>query len=236
MTAAIPKASLALRLDVDDRHLLTHSVLLPLCDGELRVMLNHRFAAGEGCRVTVHSAALGAPLEVDVVVVRCAEGTVDVAVPLELAEQREQLRALCDLMTGRKVRTLRVLLVEDNPHIQQMYAHALRRAFDPHNVRVMVEPCQDGQEAMMRVGRLPPVDLVVTDLNMPVLDGFEMVRRMRALPAMKAVPVVVITAEDPATEPRLKTLDVQAVLHKPVQLPEVVDAVRRLVVDPRGPS
>ncbi|TMQ04613.1 MAG: response regulator [Deltaproteobacteria bacterium] len=74
-------------------------------------------------------------------------------------------------------------------------------------------------------------DIVLTDLMMPVMDGPEMVRRMRADPALAAIPVILMTALPeaiPAGEPVLY----DAVLVKPFSIAEVVSTVQRLLPPP----
>lgn len=228
-TPALAMATLQLRVDVKDRSDLLSQVLQPLMDGELALRCPHAFAPGETLRLTVQGDVLHTPLNVGVVVTRSAPDAVVLRMPAERTEEWDLLRSLTDAALGRSVKTLRVLLVEDNPHIRHMYAHALYRSHDAAEARVMVEPVGDGQAALERLARQPPVNLVLTDLNMPILDGFELVRRLRSNPALAHLPVVVITVDDPAMDVRLQTMDVQAILQKPVQLTQVVATVRRLM-------
>ena len=75
----------------------------------------------------------------------------------------------------------------------------------------------------------PAPDLVVTDLYMPVMDGFHLVEKMRLLQRTRDTPVIVISAAGEDAESRARQLGVSAFLHKPVQLAAIVDAVRRLL-------
>src|SRR5262245_57706559 len=73
-----------------------------------------------------------------------------------------------------------------------------------------------------------PADIVLTDLMMPVMDGPEMIRRMRADPMLAAIPVVLMTALPeaiPTHEPALH----DAVLVKPFSVAEVISIIRRLL-------
>jgi CheY-like chemotaxis protein len=72
-----------------------------------------------------------------------------------------------------------------------------------------------------------PADLVLTDLMMPVMDGPEMIRRMRADPRFAAIPVVLMTAL-PEAIPEGDGLH-DAVLIKPFSLAEVLGVVQRLL-------
>jgi CheY-like chemotaxis protein len=91
-----------------------------------------------------------------------------------------------------------ILLVEDNPADVQITQRALRESAVPVELLVV----RDGQEAvdyLLRQGAhaLDPAwrspDLILLDLNLPRLDGREVLQRIRATPALRPVPVVVLT-------------------------------------------
>jgi CheY-like chemotaxis protein len=79
-----------------------------------------------------------------------------------------------------------------------------------------------------------PADIVLTDLMMPVMDGPEMMRRMRADPALAAIPIILMTALPEAIPPGEPHYD--AILVKPFSLAEVVATIRRLLPPPSSPS
>jgi len=85
-----------------------------------------------------------------------------------------------------------ILLVEDNPDDEQL----TRRALKEHNVANPVDVALDGQEAIDILfdpeRKLPA--LVLLDLRLPKVSGLEVLRRLRADPARKLVPVVILTA------------------------------------------
>jgi signal transduction histidine kinase/CheY-like chemotaxis protein/HPt (histidine-containing phosphotransfer) domain-containing protein len=87
---------------------------------------------------------------------------------------------------------LRVLLVEDNEINQQIATELLQ------SVGAAVETASNGAEAVARLGvgtgRAPGYDLVLMDLQMPVMDGFEATRRLRADPRLAALPIIAMTA------------------------------------------
>ena len=82
---------------------------------------------------------------------------------------------------------MRVLLVEDTEDLRAVYAQVLRLA----GCEVEAAPC--GFEALERLDAFTP-ELVLTDYAMPRMDGVELIRRLRAIPALAGVPMVIVTA------------------------------------------
>ena len=115
----------------------------------------------------------------------------------------------------------RLLVVDDEPNIVELLAASLRYAgFE-------VAVARDGHEAM-RVAREFRPDLMVLDVMMPGLDGFEVVRRLRA--ENRRCPVVFLTARD-ATEDKVTglTLGGDDYVTKPFSLEEVVARIRAVL-------
>lgn len=80
-----------------------------------------------------------------------------------------------------------VLLADDEPKIRKPAARALEAA----GLRVVT--AADGREALDRILELPP-DLVVLDVMMPRMDGFEVLKELKANPATASLPVIMLTA------------------------------------------
>lgn len=89
-------------------------------------------------------------------------------------------------------RPLGILVVEDEPTLLRLYRMQLAR----WNLRPEVATAVNGYEALVRVGRLRP-DLLIADLYMPEMDGFEMLRTLRAMPELDAMEIVVVTGLEP---------------------------------------
>jgi len=117
-----------------------------------------------------------------------------------------------------------ILVVEDDPAVRA----SLRRAFEKDERRV--SEAEDGRVALERMAEEIP-DLVLLDLIMPEMDGFEFLDTIRGRPELACVPVVVLTAMDLTEEDRRRLNGgVQRILHKDGLGPETVVAeVRRLV-------
>ena len=82
----------------------------------------------------------------------------------------------------------RIMTVDDSASIRQVVSFTLSNAgYD-------VVTAEDGVDALSKLGGAP-VNLVITDLNMPNMDGIELIRNIRKEPASKFVPVVMLTTE-----------------------------------------
>lgn len=79
-----------------------------------------------------------------------------------------------------------ILVVEDNEDSREL----LKLTFEHAGYKVAV--AGDGEDGLERARERTP-DLVMTDLNMPRMDGDEMARRMKEMPAMRGVPLVAVT-------------------------------------------
>lgn len=127
-----------------------------------------------------------------------------------------------------------VLLVEDNPSDEKLTLRALTKG----NLTNEVVVARDGQEALdylfgagAHVGRdvtlLPTV--VLLDLNLPRIEGLEVLRRIRADPRTKLLPVVVLTSST-QDEDLIKSysLGANAYVRKPVDFNAFIDAAKVL--------
>jgi two-component system chemotaxis response regulator CheY len=119
---------------------------------------------------------------------------------------------------------MRCLVVEDSPMMRQLIVFALGRMRE-----LEIVEADDGVDALRKLatGRF---DIVLTDINMPIMDGLKLVRRLRTDPAYKDVPIIIITTEG-AQEDRQRALALgaNAYLTKPIQAPLVVAKVRELL-------
>ena len=116
-----------------------------------------------------------------------------------------------------------ILLVEDSPTIRNL----LRLMLKQHGFAVST--AGDGLEGLEVLSRRP-VDLVITDVNMPRMDGFSFITRIRAQPAYARLPVIVISTERLSSQRREgMNLGVSAYLNKPVSPQVLVKEVEKLL-------
>jgi two-component system chemotaxis response regulator CheY len=82
----------------------------------------------------------------------------------------------------------KVLIVDDSVSMRQMVGYTLREGgFD-------VIEAEHGQDALDKL-RGASVDLIITDLNMPIMDGITLIENVRKQPAMKSKPILMLTTE-----------------------------------------
>jgi DNA-binding response OmpR family regulator len=118
----------------------------------------------------------------------------------------------------------RILVVEDESDIAQLVQHTLERSGD-----AKVEIAASGDVALRAANEAPP-DLVVLDLNLPNVSGFEVCRILRARPATRDVPIIMLTARTTEAD-RVSGLDLGAddYVTKPFSLRELAARVRAVL-------
>jgi len=116
-----------------------------------------------------------------------------------------------------------VLVLDDSPSIRQVVRLTLSRA------GYLIVEAADGVQALEKLGT-EHVDLIVSDLNMPKMDGLTFIARLRELPEGKFVPVIMLTTEsDDDKKLVAKNLGVQAWFVKPFEPEKLVSIVKRLI-------
>jgi CheY-like chemotaxis protein len=116
-----------------------------------------------------------------------------------------------------------VLLVDDDPATRVAYAGILRQE------GVVVAQAADGQTGFQRAIETLP-DLIITDISMPIMDGWELMRRLRADERTRHIPIIVCSGgERPALQLEVEP---NAYLGKPCDLDELRLEVRRLLGRP----
>jgi CheY-like chemotaxis protein len=88
-------------------------------------------------------------------------------------------------MSGR-----RILVVEDNLDNRRILVYRLKRIGDFEIIEA-----SNGEEALSIVQTPPPPDLIFMDLKMPVIDGWEATKRIRALEVGRTIPIIALTAQ-----------------------------------------
>ena len=117
----------------------------------------------------------------------------------------------------------KLLVVEDNEESREgLSRHLKRKGFE-------VLTAADGQQAV-GAARAEPPDLILMDMSLPVLDGWEATRRLKADPATRLIPIIALTAHAMAGD-REKALEAGCDEYetKPVEFARLLDKVRALL-------
>ena len=118
----------------------------------------------------------------------------------------------------------RCLVVEDSPTMRQLIVFALKRL-----PGLEIVEASDGVDALKK---LPgsKTDLVLTDINMPIMDGLKLVSLMKGNPLYRDIPVVIITTEGAAEDrERGLALGARSYIPKPIQTNNLIKVVREIL-------
>ena len=204
----------------------------------LFIRTDRTLAPGQRVAVDLSFPGLLERLRLTVQVVRRREagpagpGGVGVALAPESPEEALRLEALARAAAeaGGGSRKYRVLLVEDNALVATMYASALRRLSAREGMGAMqVETAANGDQALARLGAEPAIDLVITDVYMPGMDGLKLLEHIRRDPRLAEMPVIVISSGAADEDARAASLGAQFFLRKPVRYQDIVSTVRTLL-------
>jgi two-component system chemotaxis response regulator CheY len=116
-----------------------------------------------------------------------------------------------------------ILNVDDSASVRQMVQLTLQGA------GYKVLQANDGADGLSKA-RASAVDMVVTDLNMPVMNGLALIRELRKLPAYRGVPILFLTTEsDAAVKKEAKDAGATGWITKPFQQDQLVAVVRKVL-------
>jgi two-component system chemotaxis response regulator CheY len=118
----------------------------------------------------------------------------------------------------------KVLVVEDSPTMRQLIVFALKRIRG-----FQIVEANDGVDGLKKLSA-EKFDLILTDINMPIMDGLKLVSMVRNDPNYKETPIIVITTEG-AIEDRERALALGAneYITKPIQTMKILETVKKLM-------
>jgi two-component system, chemotaxis family, chemotaxis protein CheY len=121
-----------------------------------------------------------------------------------------------------------ILVVEDSPTMRQLISFAIKRIPNSHVIEAT-----DGVDALKKLSS-ESIDLILADINMPVMDGLKLVSLVRGNPAFKAIPIIMVTTEG-AEEDRKRAIAIgaNAYLSKPIQTQELLKLVNGFLSAPK---
>lgn len=137
-------------------------------------------------------------------------------------------------MRAQEQEMVRILLVEDNPD----HALMVKRALSKGKLVNEIAWVKDGQEALDYLfhqgvytdgGSASTPGLILLDLKLPKLDGFEVLSRMKQTPRLKMIPVIILTTSAQEEEiNRCYALGANSYITKPVQFSEFAEKIKDL--------
>lgn len=117
----------------------------------------------------------------------------------------------------------RILVVDDDNAIRVGVAMALRGPYE-------IETAEDAATAFDRLDRKPPIDLLICDVNMPEVTGFDLVKQLRDSPTLGKIPVMFLTARDrPQDVIEGINMGARYYMTKPFKVEALMDKVKRLI-------
>lgn len=116
-----------------------------------------------------------------------------------------------------------ILTVDDSPSIRQMLAYVL----SSNGYRVI--EAGDGEEGLMQA-KTNQADLILTDQNMPRMDGIAFIKAVRGLPAYKGVPILMLTTESsPAVKEQGRDAGATGWLVKPFDPEKLLEVLKKVL-------
>lgn len=123
--------------------------------------------------------------------------------------------------------TYKVLVVDDDAMTREIMVTMIRSWELP----LKVSTAEDGFAALLAIGQTPP-DLLLTDLIMPGMDGYRMIRHLRAMPESQLIEIIAITSQNQEVVAQRGLLPPDVpVLTKPISFPHLRSMVSRLLAE-----
>ena len=117
-----------------------------------------------------------------------------------------------------------IMTVDDSTTVRQMVSFTLGDA------GYQVVEASDGRDALSKLGESTTVDMLITDLNMPNLDGIELIKNVRTQARHKFVPILMLTTESQdAKKQQGKAAGASGWIVKPFSATQLVEVVRKLL-------
>ncbi len=117
-----------------------------------------------------------------------------------------------------------IMTVDDSTSVRQMVSFTLSSA------GYQIVEASDGKDALAKLGESTSIDMLVTDLNMPNMDGIELVKNIRAQQRHKFIPILLLTTESQeAKKQQGKAAGASGWIVKPFNASQLVDVVKRLL-------
>ncbi len=226
------RLDLILRVEYLDRKQYLASWTENVSAGGLFIQTDESFQPGDAIHAVISFPGLLQPIEIDGTIAwirpSSSEQRGGVGVQVKSDSQRRRLADLALACSPGAEETpigpFRVLVVGDNPHAKDGYRQVLQHIAKKSGGNVTTVFADNGQDAQRLVEADTP-DFVITDLYMPVMDGFTLIRQLRANEATAKIMVLAIAAGATDEEQRARQAGADAFLRKPIQFGQLLETI-----------
>lgn len=136
----------------------------------------------------------------------------------------EMINKQTSTQTPYKSASKTILIIEDDRVVSKMLGHILERR------GYTVEVCSDGNTALEKLRSIEPTDLILLDIVLPHIDGFELLGKIRGEEGWQEVPVIMVTANtQEISVVRAFEVGANDYIKKPIQLEELIVRVNRFL-------
>jgi two-component system, chemotaxis family, chemotaxis protein CheY len=119
----------------------------------------------------------------------------------------------------------KILVIDDSAIIHQMYRMVLTR------YKCQVVAAHDGQDGLDRLAKNADVDLILVDVNMPILNGLEFIRKVKEAGTFEHIPIIIVSTEGKDEDTRKGlALGAKAYLKKPFQPSDLHTLIEKLAL------
>lgn len=116
-----------------------------------------------------------------------------------------------------------IMVVENSEAVRELISFSLE------NQGHKVEKARDGHDALKKLRILSP-DMIFTDINMPNMDGIELVRHVRAIPKFRFLPIIIVTTEhETSKKQEAKAAGATAWITKPFKKEQLLRVVKKVL-------
>ncbi len=231
-----PRQPVSLVVEYDGAEDLLRDYTQNLSSGGAFVHTDRQLSVGDAVHLQLSFPRLLSPLCIEGIVrwVRpVSEG--DSGAGIEFVNFDEDVRAALDnVLVHIQERdpafvqtSLRVLLAEDNPHVSRLIREGLTSG-RYSDAEFDIEGAATGADALALL-RSEPFDLLVVDINLPIMDGATLIATLRADKRFEDFPIIAVSAGGRAAAAEARAAGADFFLEKPMRLREIIETMRKLL-------
>ncbi len=234
-----PRANVLLKVDYADAEGFLNDYTINISRGGTLIRVNRDLSEGDHVDLLLSFPGLLKPIRLTGVVRWTQEeGPAEITAGVEFEEQDPQLwdhvEALVQRITNgdRSVvmPIVRILVVEDNVHIAKLIADGLTAYLKRNKNTIAFETrhATNGKEALELMHE-EDYDVLLVDMYLPVMDGHELIQKLRAEDQWVNLPIVALSAGGPDAQERAFSAGADFFLNKPIRLSDILNTIGKLM-------